>query len=128
MLNLAIGKEDGIVGKRITFCKESHEASISQRKKVGLIARCNQILPLMPLSLSALLNIYCLILIAMLIVALLLFQNWQVDKLKKKLRHEENVHRALERAFNRPLGALPRLPPYLPQCVSNTSLVCFSIL
>ncbi|CAI9110144.1 OLC1v1010120C1 [Oldenlandia corymbosa var. corymbosa] len=40
-----------------------------------------------------------------------------VDKLKKKLRHEENVHRALERAFNRPLGALPRLPPYLPQCM-----------
>ncbi|XP_041004058.1 uncharacterized protein LOC121249407 isoform X2 [Juglans microcarpa x Juglans regia] len=38
----------------------------------------------------------------------------QVDKLKKKLRHEENVHRALERAFTRPLGALPRLPPYLP--------------
>ncbi|KAK4599537.1 hypothetical protein RGQ29_009544 [Quercus rubra] len=37
-----------------------------------------------------------------------------VDKLKKKLRHEENVHRALERALNRPLGALPRLPPYLP--------------
>lgn len=37
-----------------------------------------------------------------------------VDKLKKKLRHEESVHRALERAFNRPLGALPRLPPYLP--------------
>ncbi|CAK9185845.1 unnamed protein product [Ilex paraguariensis] len=39
-----------------------------------------------------------------------------VDKLKKKLRHEENVHRALERAFTRPLGALPRLPPYLPSC------------
>ncbi|PIN18239.1 hypothetical protein CDL12_09091 [Handroanthus impetiginosus] len=38
-----------------------------------------------------------------------------VDNLKKKLRHEENVHKALERAFNRPLGALPRLPPYLPQ-------------
>lgn len=38
-----------------------------------------------------------------------------VDKLKKKLRHEENVHRALERAFNRPLGTLPRLPPYLPK-------------
>ncbi|GER35676.1 hypothetical protein STAS_11972 [Striga asiatica] len=38
-----------------------------------------------------------------------------VDNLKKKLRHEENVHRALERAFNRPLGALPRLPPYLPK-------------
>lgn len=37
-----------------------------------------------------------------------------VDKLKKKLRHEESVHRALERAFTRPLGALPRLPPYLP--------------
>ncbi|PSR99743.1 Hepatoma-derived growth factor-related protein like [Actinidia chinensis var. chinensis] len=37
-----------------------------------------------------------------------------VDKLKKKLRYEENVHRALERAFTRPLGALPRLPPYLP--------------
>ncbi|XP_051139966.1 uncharacterized protein LOC127257543 isoform X2 [Andrographis paniculata] len=37
-----------------------------------------------------------------------------VDKLKKKLRHEENVHRALERAFTRPPGALPRLPPYLP--------------
>ncbi|XVE94837.1 hypothetical protein REPUB_Repub02eG0044200 [Reevesia pubescens] len=38
----------------------------------------------------------------------------QVDKLKKKLRQEENIHRALERAINRPLGALPRLPPYLP--------------
>uniref|UniRef100_A0A2P2K2U1 Uncharacterized protein LOC105129939 isoform X1 n=1 Tax=Rhizophora mucronata TaxID=61149 RepID=A0A2P2K2U1_RHIMU len=38
----------------------------------------------------------------------------EVDKLRKKLRHEENVHRALERAFNRPLGALPRLPSYLP--------------
>ncbi|KAG8087404.1 hypothetical protein GUJ93_ZPchr0010g10864 [Zizania palustris] len=37
-----------------------------------------------------------------------------VDKLRKKLRYEENVHRALERAFTRPLGALPRLPPYLP--------------
>ncbi|KAJ0580105.1 putative ternary complex factor MIP1, leucine-zipper [Helianthus annuus] len=37
-----------------------------------------------------------------------------VDKLRKRLRHEENVHRALERAFTRPLGALPRLPPYLP--------------
>lgn len=37
-----------------------------------------------------------------------------VDKLKKKLRYEENVHRALERAFTRPLGSLPRLPPYLP--------------
>lgn len=44
----------------------------------------------------------------------------QVDKLKKKLRHEENVHRALERAFTRPLGALPRLPPYLPPSVSNS--------
>uniref|UniRef100_A0A7N0V0T1 Ternary complex factor MIP1 leucine-zipper domain-containing protein n=1 Tax=Kalanchoe fedtschenkoi TaxID=63787 RepID=A0A7N0V0T1_KALFE len=38
----------------------------------------------------------------------------EVDKLKRKLRHEENVHRALERAFNRPLGSLPRLPSYLP--------------
>ncbi|KAK4434459.1 hypothetical protein Salat_0608700 [Sesamum alatum] len=37
-----------------------------------------------------------------------------VDMLKKRLRHEENVHRALERAFTRPLGSLPRLPPYLP--------------
>ncbi|XP_020581016.1 uncharacterized protein LOC110025088 isoform X2 [Phalaenopsis equestris] len=37
-----------------------------------------------------------------------------VDKLTKKLRREENVHRALKRAFTRPLGALPRLPPYLP--------------
>lgn len=36
-----------------------------------------------------------------------------VDRLKKKLRHEENIHKALERALNRPLGALPRLPPYL---------------
>jgi hypothetical protein len=43
----------------------------------------------------------------------------QVDKLRKKLRHEENVHRALERAFTRPLGALPRLPPYLPSQVST---------
>ncbi|KAB5568939.1 hypothetical protein DKX38_002732 [Salix brachista] len=38
-----------------------------------------------------------------------------VDNLKKQLRHEENIHRALERAFCRPLGALPRLPPYLPR-------------
>ncbi|KAL3646258.1 hypothetical protein CASFOL_011438 [Castilleja foliolosa] len=38
-----------------------------------------------------------------------------VDNLKKKLKQEENVHRALQRAFTRPLGALPRLPPYLPQ-------------
>ncbi|XP_020704373.2 uncharacterized protein LOC110115468 [Dendrobium catenatum] len=37
-----------------------------------------------------------------------------VDKLRKKLKHEENVHRALERAFTRPLGALSRLPPFLP--------------
>ncbi|KAL8225810.1 hypothetical protein R6Q57_018367 [Mikania cordata] len=37
-----------------------------------------------------------------------------VEKLRKRLRHEESVHRALERAFTRPLGALPRLPPYLP--------------
>jgi hypothetical protein len=43
---------------------------------------------------------------------------FQVDKLKRKLRHEENVHRALERAFTRPLGSLPRLPPYLPPYVS----------
>jgi hypothetical protein len=47
---------------------------------------------------------------------------FQVDKLKKKLRHEENVHRALERAFTRPLGALPRLPPYLPSQVWAPSL------
>lgn len=54
----------------------------------------------------------------------------QVDKLKRKLRHEENVHRALERAFTRPLGALPRLPPYLPPYVSislHLSLLCCSI-
>ncbi|XP_054796418.1 uncharacterized protein LOC129301837 [Prosopis cineraria] len=38
----------------------------------------------------------------------------EVDRLKKKLRHEENIHRALERALNRPLGALPRLRPFLP--------------
>ncbi|XP_057449505.1 uncharacterized protein LOC130740814 isoform X2 [Lotus japonicus] len=38
----------------------------------------------------------------------------EIDKLKRKLRHEENVHRVLERALTRPLGALPRLPPYLP--------------
>lgn len=50
----------------------------------------------------------------------------QVDKLKKKLRHEENVHRALERAFTRPLGALPRLPPYLPPPVSNSPSPCQS--
>ncbi|CDY66789.1 BnaC09g51680D, partial [Brassica napus] len=37
-----------------------------------------------------------------------------VVKLRKKLRLEENIHRAMERAFNRPLGALPRLPPFLP--------------
>jgi len=51
----------------------------------------------------------------------------QVDKLKRKLRHEENVHRALERAFTRPFGSLPRLPPYLPPHVSiclQLFLVC----
>nr|XP_027190726.1 uncharacterized protein LOC101496335 isoform X2 [Cicer arietinum] len=37
-----------------------------------------------------------------------------VERLKNKLRHEENISKALERALNRPLGALPRLPPYLP--------------
>ncbi|CAH2046685.1 unnamed protein product [Thlaspi arvense] len=37
-----------------------------------------------------------------------------VEKLRKKLRLEENIHRAIERAFNRPLGTLPRLPPFLP--------------
>ncbi|XP_074286476.1 uncharacterized protein LOC141611757 isoform X2 [Silene latifolia] len=37
-----------------------------------------------------------------------------VDKLKKKLTDEENIHKALKRAFNRPVGALSRLPPYLP--------------
>ncbi|VVB07611.1 unnamed protein product [Arabis nemorensis] len=37
-----------------------------------------------------------------------------VEKLKKQLRLEENIHRAMERAFNRPLGTLPRLPPFLP--------------
>ncbi|CAI8599208.1 unnamed protein product [Vicia faba] len=37
-----------------------------------------------------------------------------VERLKKKLKHEENIHKALERALSRPLGALPRLPPYLP--------------
>ncbi|XP_047319068.1 uncharacterized protein LOC124922379 isoform X2 [Impatiens glandulifera] len=37
-----------------------------------------------------------------------------VEMLKNRLRYEENVHKALERALNRPLGALPRLPPYLP--------------
>lgn len=37
-----------------------------------------------------------------------------VDSLKKKLQDEENIHKALQRAFNRPLGALPRLPSYLP--------------
>jgi len=52
---------------------------------------------------------------------------FQVDRLKKKLRREENIHRALERAFNRPLGALPRLPPYLPPYVSNLSSFSLSV-
>lgn len=43
--------------------------------------------------------------------------------MKKRLRHEKNIHRALERAFNRPLGALPRLPPYLPPSVSNSLIL-----
>lgn len=38
-----------------------------------------------------------------------------VDRLRKTLRHQEDVHRALERAFTRPLGVLPRLPSFLPQ-------------
>ncbi|KZV47519.1 hypothetical protein F511_14591 [Dorcoceras hygrometricum] len=33
----------------------------------------------------------------------------------KKLRHEENVHRALKRALNRPLGTLPSVSTHLPQ-------------
>ncbi|CAA7041682.1 unnamed protein product [Microthlaspi erraticum] len=37
-----------------------------------------------------------------------------VEKLRTKLRHEENIHRAMKRAFNRPIGSLPRLPPFLP--------------
>ncbi|CAL5430830.1 unnamed protein product [Camellia sinensis] len=41
----------------------------------------------------------------------------RVDKLKKKLRHEENVHRALERAFTRPWE------PYLVFL-----LICFHLL
>ncbi|GAB2224528.1 hypothetical protein Droror1_Dr00005290 [Drosera rotundifolia] len=47
-----------------------------------------------------------------------------VDRLKKKLRHEENIHRALEATFNRHLGALPRLPSYLPQNVRTILLYC----
>jgi hypothetical protein len=50
-----------------------------------------------------------------------LYVESQVEKLRKKLRQEENVHRALERAFTRPLGALPRLPPYLP-CQVNCAI------
>ncbi|CAL5369519.1 unnamed protein product [Camellia sinensis] len=50
-----------------------------------------------------------------------------VDKLKKKLRHEENVHRALERAFNRPLGALPRLPPYLPPYLTLIWVIMWNV-
>ncbi|XP_073137078.1 uncharacterized protein [Henckelia pumila] len=38
-----------------------------------------------------------------------------VDELKKKLRHEESVHRALKRALNRPLGTLPPISTHLPQ-------------
>ncbi|XP_075500283.1 uncharacterized protein LOC142539640 isoform X2 [Primulina tabacum] len=38
-----------------------------------------------------------------------------VDDLKKKLRHEENVHRALKRALDRPLGTLPPISAHLPQ-------------
>ncbi|XP_057831184.2 uncharacterized protein LOC131041933 [Cryptomeria japonica] len=34
-----------------------------------------------------------------------------VDKLRKKLRHEEDLHKALERAFRRPRGARPRFSP-----------------
>ncbi|XP_024976210.1 uncharacterized protein LOC112514110 [Cynara cardunculus var. scolymus] len=37
-----------------------------------------------------------------------------VDKLRKRLTHEENVHKALEQALARPFGALHRLPPDLP--------------
>ncbi|KAH9602949.1 hypothetical protein KSS87_014615 [Heliosperma pusillum] len=34
-----------------------------------------------------------------------------VDRLTKKLTDEENIHKALKMAFNRPAGALPRLAP-----------------
>ncbi|KAH9621978.1 hypothetical protein KSS87_010216, partial [Heliosperma pusillum] len=47
-----------------------------------------------------------------------------VGRLKKKLRDEENIHRVLKQAFNRPVGTLPRLPPYLPPNVSYT-ILCY---
>ncbi|PWA90854.1 ternary complex factor MIP1, leucine-zipper [Artemisia annua] len=37
-----------------------------------------------------------------------------IEELRKQLAHEESVRTALEQALNRPLGTLPRLPPYLP--------------
>ncbi|XP_002960331.2 uncharacterized protein LOC9655833 [Selaginella moellendorffii] len=37
-----------------------------------------------------------------------------VAGLRRKLIQEENVHKALQRAFNRPIGAIPRVPQYLP--------------
>ncbi|KAH9327266.1 hypothetical protein KI387_007444 [Taxus chinensis] len=37
-----------------------------------------------------------------------------VDKLRKKLRREEDLRRALQRAFTRPRGARPRFPPFIP--------------
>ncbi|KAL3833359.1 hypothetical protein ACJIZ3_008095 [Penstemon smallii] len=42
-----------------------------------------------------------------------------VDNLKKKLKDEENIHRALERALNRPLGALPQEVVRLEEQVLN---------
>ncbi|XP_073274435.1 uncharacterized protein [Primulina huaijiensis] len=40
-----------------------------------------------------------------------------VDDLKKKLRHEENVHRALKRALDRPQGTLPPISTHFPEYI-----------
>jgi len=111
--------QGGHAGNSITNLRESYNQwkAKDQRKEIDLIARCihrilSQISVLYIMSSPLLFNV-----------------SWglelQVDRLKKKLQDEENIHRALQRAFNRPLGALPRLPPYLPPNVS-TSLVLWS--
>ncbi|KAG6551986.1 hypothetical protein Mapa_006292 [Marchantia paleacea] len=38
----------------------------------------------------------------------------EVSKLRKKHAQEVNLHKALERALQRPVGVLPRIPSYLP--------------
>ena len=129
--------EAGYAEEKAKWCCKSYpESTDFQRgKKNCFAARCINTISHRPFSFSFFFNLFGIHLFSSVFDSSVWNFDFQVDKLKKKLRHEENVHRALERAFNRPLGALPRLPPYLPANVSNSqsswthnfiSVLCFN--